>query len=279
MKATYSLLIAASAIALLSLLLPLPLAELGLALSLALVSRAVAGRRRVAVAALAIYLAARGAVNFFVAGAAWAVEPLPLLAAGHYLSSRADRRNDQALFAASRALYFAAVLAFLTAPFLPQAFKDLWISALLISVGNPLRKTDGASKTLGAALEALGWLSAIAFLVAPLSIEASNDILYISLISVPAAAIASNRGGGEEYIPTAVNIWIAADDRRLREAAEAYVERGDAEAIIAVLSYAYALAGIPLDVAISEALALKGAKGKGGRKAALEAALARLRGR
>lgn len=269
---------AAAVVALFSFFLPLPLFELALSLSLRIGAGALEGRPRTALTALAVYLAARGFVNFFVDGAAWIVEPLPLLASGRYLASAAERLKDGVLFAASRLLYFTAALAFLTAPFLPPTLKSLWIPALLIAVGSSLRRIGRGPRHLGAALEALGALSAIAFLVAPLSEEVSNDILYISFISVPAVAIAMSGGASEDYIPTTARAWIAADDKRFREIAEAYVERGDAEAVIAVLSYAYALAGIPLEVAVNEAMALGRAKNKRERKAALEAALAKLRG-
>lgn len=269
--------LAAVIIALLSLLLPLPLSELSLSLSLLVAARALAERLRVVPTALAAYLAVRGVVNFFIAGAAWAVEPLPLLVSGRYLASVAERRGDNVLFAASRALYFAAVFALLTAPFLPPALKSLWIPALLIAVGSSLRRIRRGPRALSAALKALGLLIAVAFLAAPLSEEISNDILYVSLISVPAATIAVSGGGNDEYIPAQKSVWISVDDKRFREAAEAYIERGDVEAIIAILSYAYALAGIPLEAAVKEASALGKAKGKRGRKAALEMALARLK--
>ncbi|AEA13595.1 hypothetical protein TUZN_2138 [Thermoproteus uzoniensis 768-20] len=275
MKAVYSY-AASAAIALLALLLPLPLAELALSLSLAIAARALGGIKAVVPATAAAYLAVRGFVNLFVVGAAWAVEPLPLLAAGYYLARSSEARSLY-LFAASRALYFAAVLVFLTAPFLPGWARALWIPALLLAVGSPLRRAGGSARLAGLSLTAAGLMLAVAFLVSPLSEEASNDIIYIALIGVPAVALVAGRGEGEEYIPTPSSISIAADDRRFREAAEEYVERGRAEAVIAIISYAYALAGLPVEAAVNEALALRGARGKKGRKRALESALSRLK--
>ncbi|MGC9119224.1 MAG: hypothetical protein ACP5I3_09585 [Thermoproteus sp.] len=275
MKPVYSY-AASAAIALLALLLPLPLAELALSLSLAIAARALGGIKAVVPAATAAYFAVRGFVNLFVVGAAWAVEPLPLLAAGYYLARSSETSRSLYLLAASRALYFAAVLVFLTAPFLPGWARALWIPALLLAVGSPLRRIGGSARLAGLSLTAAGLMLAVAFLVSPLSEEASNDIIYIALIGVPAVALVAGKEEGEEYIPTPSSISIAADDRRFREAAEEYVERGKAEAIIAIISYAYALAGLPVEAAVNEALALKGAKGKKGRKRALEAALSRL---
>lgn len=269
--------IAPALIALLSLFLPLPLAELGLSLSLFLAAKSLRGIGGIALTAAAVYLLTRGVLNFFVAGAIWAVEPLPLAAAGYYLARVADRREDARLFAASRALYFGAALTALTAPFLPQPLKGLWVPALLLAAGSALRRLGGDVGLAGSVLMAVGVLSAISFLIEPASREISNDILYVSLISVPAIAIAARRRGGEdEYIPTPSNIWTASEDSRLKEAAEAYIKKGDVAAIAAVLSYAYALAGVPLERALAEVLALKSARGREGRRRALEAALARL---
>ncbi|MEL9991159.1 MAG: hypothetical protein QXP98_08800 [Thermoproteus sp.] len=268
--------VAPALIAALSLFLPLPLAELGLSLSLFLTARSLGGTRGIALTAAAVYLSVRGLLNFFVAGAIWAVEPLPLAAAGYYLARVADEREDARLFAVSRALYFGAALAALTAPFLPQPLKGLWVPALLMAAGSALRRLKGDVRLVGSAMMAVGILSALSFLVEPASREISNDILYISLISVPAITIAARRRGGDEYIPTLSNIWTASEDSRLKEAAEAYIKKGDVAAIAAVLSYAYALAGIPLERALAEISALKNARGREGRRRALEAALARL---
>jgi len=275
MRAAYSY-AAAAAAALLAPLLPLPLAELSLSLSLALIARTLGGAKSAAFSAASAYLAVRGVVNFFVVGAAWAVEPLPLLAAGYSLSRSSEAGGSLGLFAASRALYFASAFAFLTAPFLPGWIKSLWIPALLLAAGSVLGRAGGSARLAGLSLSAVGVMLAASLLASPLSAEASNDIIYLALIGVPAIALAAAGGEGDEYIPAPANISIAADDRRFREAAEAYVERGRAEAIIAVISYAYALAGLPVEAAVGEALALKRARGKRGRRRALEAALARL---
>lgn len=243
---------AALALAAASLALPLPIAEVALAIALALASGAVKEPYSALFKAFAVYLGVSGFIHVFVAGAVWATEPIPLLAAGYYLGARWRSDNKALLLFTSRAFYLAAVIAFLTAPFLPGFIKDLWLPALLWSIGSSLRALGGNYGLGGAALEGAGALLALSYLILPISTEVANDIFYITILAVPALALAAVKSEREDYIPRPRLVWPV-EEGALEEAIKAYLDRGDAARLIALLAYAYASAGLPLSDALKAA--------------------------
>lgn len=280
---------AALALAAASLAFPLPAAEMALAIALALAAGAVKEPYSALLKALAIYLGISGFLHVFVAGAIWATEPIPLLAAGSYLGRRWSNENRAYLLFGSRAFYLAAVVAFLTAPFLPSFIKDLWLPALLWSIGSSLRALGGHYGVGGAALEGASALLALSYLISPISVEVANDIFYVTILAVPALALAAVKSDKEDYIPRPRLVWPV-EEGALEEAIRAYLDRGDAARLIALLAYAYASAGLPLSEALRAADDIYAHRGSslseafksllpGGRKrreAALKEVLARL---
>lgn len=267
----------ALAVAAISLLFPLPLAELGLSIASALASRGVRGVLGVLLTALAIYLGLRGLMNMFILGAPWAVEPLPLLASGAFLAKEWEKRGSIYIRAASRALALAAVFFFTTAPFLPDFIRALWLPASLWALGSSLRPIGGSYEVGGIALEGIAALLALSYLLKPVSAEASNDIFYLAFLVVPPLALLrAGEEEGEEYIPTPRLAWASEEDEAIKGAVEAYLRKGDASKLIAVLAYSYASAGLPLDVVLKTVEELKTARRRKDREIALKAALSRL---